>query len=362
MELPNHAIISVLAVVGVVILGAVLKAALKELFEDVRQVSRADQSVIRTAQNSAPTSRVTLTQQPQQNRRKSAEKIVVCPDCLLPIELGKLQRHRAKVHETVHRCALCNKYIRPDNIVQHNLKQHGSASSDYLKPRQLPCPRCHNTVLLKNIRKHLFHIHKFGFATSNGRHPFLSAIGFQRETFWIVDGLNIVRMRGQDLPRLDYLLALTYRMLEDNTDFLCVFDASAPPAIRDFQGTVYAKFYDYLIQSHPRRFSQVPAGTIADEFILDIATMFGQNVITNDQYRDHVVRHPWLDTQREQRLFGVELKYSPKLHGEVLFWNGQTIPVPSPHKIRKFFRNYNNLLTERDRKRASSTSYIRRPT
>ncbi len=184
--------------------------------------------------------------------------------------------------------------------------------------------------------------------------PFLTAIEFERERFWIIDGLNIVRMRGQDLPRLDFLLALTYRMLENDADFLCVFDASAPPAIRDFQGTVHSKFYDHLIQTYPRRFSQVPAGTIADEFILDIATMFGQQVITNDQYRDHVDRHPWLETQRGQRLFGVELKYSPRLHREVLFWNGQKIPVPSPHKIRKFFRSYNDLLLDRDKGRVSN--------
>jgi hypothetical protein len=352
MELPDYTTILILAIGGVVIVGAVLKAALKELFEDVRQVSRANQSVIRTAQNQAPASRLTLARPPQSARLKSAKKIVACPDCSLLIELGKLQQHRAQAHDTVRRCALCNKYVRPDRIARHNLKQHGSATSDYLKPRQLPCPRCHNTILLKNIRKHLSHIHKFGFATSNGRHPFLSAIEFKRETFWIVDGLNIVRMRGQDLPRLDFLLALTYRMLEDGTDFLCVFDASAPPAIRDFQGTVYAKFYDYLIQSHPRHFSQVPSGTVADEFILDIATMFSQDVITNDLYRDHVARHPWLETQREQRLSGVELKYSPKLRREVLFWNGQNIPTPSPHNIRRFFRSYKDILSDRDKDRS----------
>ena len=131
---------------------------------------------------------------------------------------------------------------------------------------------------------------------------------------------------------------LTYRMLQDDTDFLCVFDASAPAAIREFQGSVFSKFYDYLIQSHPRRFSQVPSGTIADEFILDIATMFGQQVITNDLYRDHVARHPWLETQREQRLSRVALKYSPKLHREVLFWRDCKIMPRAPTRSARFSR------------------------
>ena len=247
---------------------------------------------------------------------------------------------------------MCNKYIRPDNIAKHNLKQHHTPSADYLKPKTLPCPRCHNVVRLKNLPKHLDRIHEYDFTKSNGKHPFLTAIEYERGTFWLVDGLNIVRIRGQDVPRLDYLLALTYRMLQDDTDFLCVFDASAPAAIREFQGSVFSKFYDYLIQSHPRRFSQVPSGTIADEFILDIAAMFGQQVITNDLYRDHVARHPWLETQREQRLSRVALKYSPKLHREMLFCGNCKIPAPSPHKIRTFFKSYKDLLSDRDKGRA----------
>ncbi len=100
MEVSDYTVLLFLAIGGVVILGIVLKAALKELFEDVRKVSRANQTVIRTVQNPALPPRLTPSQSsrtlPQSSRRKSAEKIVICPDCLLPIELGKLQRHRAK--------------------------------------------------------------------------------------------------------------------------------------------------------------------------------------------------------------------------------------------------------------------------
>ena len=353
MDLSDYAVVLFLSICAVVIIGTVLKAALKKASEDEQKPSRPNlHTEPRTLQNHFPATRPTPVQSTQPKRSKPAKRIVPCPDCSRPVALAKLQRHRAQAHGTVRRCLLCNKYVRPDNIAWHNLKQHHRSATDYLRPTALPCPRCHNSVLLKNVTKHLRRIHEYDFATSNGRHPFLTAIEYERDEFCIVDGLNIVRMRGQDLPRLDYLLALTYRMLQDDVDFLCVFDASAPAAIREFQGSVFSKFYDYLIQSHPRRFSQVPSGTVADEFILDIAVMFGQHIITNDLYRDHVARHPWLETQREQRLARVALKYSPKLHREVLFWNDRKILTPSPHKIRTFFKTYKDLLSERDKGRA----------
>jgi hypothetical protein len=54
MELPGYTIILILAIGGVVIVVAVLKAALRELFEDVRKVSRVNQSVIRTVNGPPP--------------------------------------------------------------------------------------------------------------------------------------------------------------------------------------------------------------------------------------------------------------------------------------------------------------------
>ena len=209
MELPDYAVVLFLSIGGVVILGTVLKATLRKLSEDHPNPPFADQNDARTVQNHAPASRHAPTQPTQSNKYKPADTIVTCPDCSCPVAVAKLQRHRAEAHGTVRRCPLCNKHVRPDNIAKHNLKQHHTSSADYLKLTMLPCPRCHNSVLLQNLTKHLRRIHKYDFSTSNGRHPLLTAIEYQRGTFWVVDGLNIVRMRGQDLPRLDYLLALT---------------------------------------------------------------------------------------------------------------------------------------------------------
>ena len=81
-----------------------------------------------------------------------------------------------------------------------------------------------------------------------------------------------------------------------------MFDASARPCVRELQGTYFAEVCEQLMQSCPQRFSEVPAGNNADEAILDIATMLGQKIITNDQFRDHAPRYPWLETEAEKRL------------------------------------------------------------
>ena len=80
-------------------------------------------------------------------------------------------------------------------------------------------------------------------------------------------------------------LSCTLRL--ESPDNKCVYDASARPCLREFQGSYVAELCRELIHRFPGRFSEVPAGTVADDAILDIASFFGPKVITNDQYRDH---------------------------------------------------------------------------
>ena len=65
------------------------------------------------------------------------------------------------------------------------------------------------------------------FQPAIGWHPLLAALHGDRDGFWLIDGLNVVRLQGGDVTRFDFLLALTYHMLQQDMDFLCVFDASA---------------------------------------------------------------------------------------------------------------------------------------
>jgi len=266
---------------------------------------------------------------------------------------GTLQRHRQEVHGTVQRCPLCHQYIRSDGLLSHNVKKHGIESGELLKRRALQCSRCHNTVLARNICTHLNRVHKVPLDTSRGRHPVAAAIRYQRDRFWLIDGLNIVRLLGEPAPRFDFLLALTYQMLQDDLDFLCVYDASILPDLRELQGAYFADLCAELTQSWPQRFSEVPLRTVADEAILDVATMLGQNILTNDQFRDHADRYPWLETDRQQRLCGVRLRQGSRPHQELLVWDGTSVPVPAPQTIRTFIEEYKELIAKREANRST---------
>jgi len=211
------------------------------------------------------------------------------------------------------------------------------------------CPRCHNTVLRANIGRHLNRVHYINFRPAVGWHPIQAAMRHQADDFWLIDGLNIVRLQGKDVPRFDFLLALTHHMLQEDIDFLCVFDASARPCVKELQGTYFAEVCEQLIRACPQRFSEVPAGNIADEAILDIATMLGQKIITNDLFRDHAARYPWLEAEREERLCNVRLRQNSRPHRELLVWEEATIAVPAPQKVRTFVQAYKQLLSERDK-------------
>ena len=85
----------------------------------------------------------------------------------------------------------------------------------------------------------------------------------------------------------------------------------------------------------------------ADEAILDIASFFGSKVITNDQYRDHADRHPWLETNREEMLSGVELRQDSRRR-EVLLWKDIAIRIPPFRNIRSFADQHTQLLAHKE--------------
>ena len=137
-------------------------------------------------------------------------------------------------------------------------------------------------------------------------------------------------------------------MLKEDIDFLCVFDASARPILREFQGAYFAELCDELIRTFWRRFGEVPARTVADEAILDIATIFGTKIITNDQYREYDERYPWLEASRDERLCGLHVRHNAKRREDLLVWQGTTIPVPLAQNLQPFVEQYKKLLVERE--------------
>ena len=102
-----------------------------------------------------------------------------------------------------------------------------------------------------------------------------------------------------------------------------------------------------MIKDFPYRFSEVPSGNVADVSILDIASMFGNRVITNDQFRDHVNDHPWIERERERRFAQVRFRRVSGRRREALVWNDVLIDVPGSRQIKEFGQQYQQLLKER---------------
>ena len=111
-------------------------------------------------------------------------------------------------------------------------------------------------------------------------------------TEYILDGANIICWNGKQNATLKILFAVTDELKRRGNPFKVVFDASTPyilPPGKERQ------FYRELIDKRLPEYSQAPANTKADIFILTYA---GENskcmIISNDCYRDHKEEFPWI--------------------------------------------------------------------
>lgn len=113
-----------------------------------------------------------------------------------------------------------------------------------------------------------------------------------KEKEYILDGSNILHWSGQNNVSLKNVLAITGALERQNIPFKVVFDASAPHIMsKSGERTLY----EDLLARRPGEFFQVPAGTVADKFILLHAEEDPKRmIITNDRYLDHEAEHPWI--------------------------------------------------------------------
>ena len=140
-------------------------------------------------------------------------------------------------------------------------------------------------------------------------------------TEYILDGANIICWNGKQNATLKILFAVTDELKRRGNPFKVVFDASTPyilPPGKERQ------FYRELIDKRLPEYSQAPANTKADIFILTYA---GENskcmIISNDRYLDHKEEFPWI-RKSDRRVPGMvmgEKLYIPKLNMNI-FLNG----------------------------------------
>ena len=116
---------------------------------------------------------------------------------------------------------------------------------------------------------------------------------------YLLDGSNILHWGASRTGiSLKHLLVITDHLKKANQAFQVFFDASAPHVLKK-NAPQEADVYEKLLKDDPEHFCQVPAGTRADDFLLLQADANKDALIlTQDLFRDHVDKYPWLKTER----------------------------------------------------------------
>lgn len=125
----------------------------------------------------------------------------------------------------------------------------------------------------------------------------------------IIDGSNVAHEvpseKGQ--PRVSNIVAMVRKVRELGYGPIVIVDASLRHEVDD------PDQLEALMDQ--ARVLQAPAGTDADFFILQSADQEGARIVSNDRFRDHVDRFPWVKERRVPYMLvrGEVQLYEPKL-------------------------------------------------
>jgi predicted nucleic acid-binding protein len=108
----------------------------------------------------------------------------------------------------------------------------------------------------------------------------------------IIDGANVAyeEKSAGGRPKLSNLLKVRRELEERGFEVIILVDASLKYDIDD------QTQLESLIASQQVR--QVPAGTDADFFIIQLAEQLDARIVTNDRYKDYAERYPWIPERR----------------------------------------------------------------
>jgi hypothetical protein len=108
----------------------------------------------------------------------------------------------------------------------------------------------------------------------------------------VVDGANVafIELSQQGEPKVSNLTAVQRELKERGYDPIVIVDAALRHRVDD------AAQLESLIDNQTVR--QAPAGTDADYFVVKMAEEMEGIIISNDQYKEYVSEHPWLEKRR----------------------------------------------------------------
>ena len=111
----------------------------------------------------------------------------------------------------------------------------------------------------------------------------------------LVDGTNVCFWsQNGKAASLAPVLALARALDEEGADWQVCFDASSRHHLAK-SGSSEDAAYEDLLRRRPEHFTEVPAGTCADVFLLAMADAERNSIlVTNDQYRDHEEEFPFI--------------------------------------------------------------------
>mgnify|MGYP003322159949 CR=1 FL=1 len=148
----------------------------------------------------------------------------------------------------------------------------------------------------------------------------------------IIDASNVAHYKkvGDEKGKLSNIIAAVRALEAEEHDFLIIADASLRHMIDDKEK------YIKLVENEV--IDEVPAGTVADHYILELAEEEGAKVLSNDKFRDFASEFPDLRSMR--------LSFS--MSGDKLVIGKSK----KPKKVKNLLQNIcDDILEELDRKR-----------
>ena len=179
------------------------------------------------------------------------------------------------------------------------------------------------------IDKDLKEMHRQSSISSSSAVPICDDIT-NRNISFLLDGSNIIHWEEDTRGiSLDILCSITDYLKSKGKNYFVLFDATAPHRLKENNKEDFDRF-NMLLKSDPC-FRVIPAGTRADEYLLEEARRDPQAVIlTNDRYLDHYDKYPdVLDEGRQCVQHGMIMR-----NGDICFLDiNLSIPITRSHPI-----------------------------
>ena len=131
------------------------------------------------------------------------------------------------------------------------------------------------------------------------------------EERFLIDGSNVCRSflpTGRSAS-INVLLSLLSEIINGGNIFFCIFDANMRYVLRNNHEERKAEeVYVSLLKNYSKFFNEVPGGTRADSFILQISNRTGERIITNDTFKKDSSniskKYPWITSNTKRLIKG----------------------------------------------------------